>query len=239
MATFVLVHGTGCGGWIWQKVAPLLRGTGNDVYTPTLSGLSDRAHIAGCQIDLATHISDVANLISNEDLTDVVLVGNSYGGMVITGVAARIPERLKLLVYLDAYLPDPGQSEADLWPPDMRAAAEAEARTSGGFRQPPPPAVLSIPDPAVEAWVARRLTPQPMATYTQRVPYGDAATAALARAFILCTKGPVTTPVFRTFAAKARANGWPVRELATGHAAMITAPNETAALLLDAAGGRF
>ena len=233
MSTFVLVHGTGCGGWIWQKVAPLLRAAGNDVYTPTLSGLSDRSHLLACGVDLTTHITDVVNLLTYEDLSDVVLVGNSYAGMVITGVAASIPERLKLLVYLDAYLPDPGQSEADLWPPEVRAAAEAEARASGGLRQPPPPAVLAIPDPETLAWVAARLSPQPMATYTQPVSAGNAATAALQRAFIHCTKGPVTTPVFGVFAAKAREKGWPVRELATGHAAMLTAPLEVAELLTE------
>src|SRR5574340_543741 len=114
--TFVLVHGSHDGGWIWQKLAPLLRAAGHTVYTPTLTGLSDRSHLLAYGVNLTTHITDVANLLYYEDLSDVVLVGNSYAGMVITGVAARTPERLKLVVYLDAYLPDDGRSELDLWP---------------------------------------------------------------------------------------------------------------------------
>ena len=114
MATFVLVHGTGHGGWCWQKLAPLLRAGGSEVYTPTLTGLGDRSHLLGCGVDLTTHITDVASLLFYEDLLDVILVGHSYAGMVITGVAATVPERLRLLVYLDAYLPDEGQSELDL-----------------------------------------------------------------------------------------------------------------------------
>ncbi|MGE5224124.1 MAG: alpha/beta fold hydrolase, partial [Omnitrophica WOR_2 bacterium] len=112
MATFVLVHGSNGGGWIWQKLAPLLRSSGQEVYTPTLTGLSDRSHLLNCSVNLTTHVTDVANLLCYEDLTDVILVGNSYAGMVITGAAEKVPERLRLLVYLDAYIPDDGQSEA-------------------------------------------------------------------------------------------------------------------------------
>src|SRR5512136_1070431 len=111
MASFILVHGTGSGGWVWKKISPLLRQQGHEVCTPTLTGLSDRSHIRDCSINLTTHIIDITNLITYEDLTDVILVGNSYAGMVITGVAARLPEKIRLLVYLDAYLPDNGQSE--------------------------------------------------------------------------------------------------------------------------------
>src|SRR3972149_5119926 len=124
MATFVLVHGSFGGGWVWQKVTPLLRAGGHEVYTPRLTGVGDRSHLLNCGVDLTTHITDVASLLFYEDLSDVVLVGHSYAGMVITGVAAKVPERLKLLVYLDAYVPDAGQSEVDLWPAEMRAAIQ-------------------------------------------------------------------------------------------------------------------
>ncbi len=237
MATFVLVHGTGHGGWCWQKVRPLLRAAGHEVFTPTLSGLSDRSHLLACDIDLRTHITDVANLISYEDLADVVLVGHSYAGMVVTGVAAQAPERLRLLVYLDAYVPDDGQSEADLWPAEMRAAIEADAGTGGGLRPPPTPEFLGITDPAMADWVKARVTPQALATYTQPVPAGNARSAALPRVFIHCTAGP-TTPLFATFAARARARNWTVREIAAGHDVMLTAPQEIAALLIAVAGAR-
>lgn len=232
--TFVLIHGSNDGGWIWQKLAPFLRTAGHAVYAPTLTGLSDRSHLLDCGVNLTTHITDVANLLFYEDLSDVALVGNSYAGMVITGVAARVPERLKLVVYLDAYLPDDGQSELDLWPAEMRAAVEAEAATSG-LRQPPPPALFGVTDPAMADWLTARMTPQPLATYTEPVSTGGAGSAALRRVYIHCTEGAVTTPIFTPFAAKARARGWEVRELAANHIAMLTAPHEVARLLLDVA----
>lgn len=122
MSTFVLVHGSYDGSWVWQRVTPLLRAAGHTVFAPGLTGLADRAHLLHCDVNLTTHITDVASLLFYEDLTDVVLVGNSYGGMVIAGVAATTPERLRTLVYLDAYPPDDGQCELDLWPEEMRAA---------------------------------------------------------------------------------------------------------------------
>lgn len=236
MAIFVLVHGSNGGGWVWQKVAPLLRVAGHEVYTPTLSGLADRSHLLECGVDLTTHITDVANLLVYEDLSDVILVGNSYAGMVITGAAAKAPERLRLLVYLDAYLPDDGQSEADLWPPERRAIALAAEAQTKGLAQAPPPAMFGVTDPALATWINARLTPQPVATYTEPVPGGDAKSAGLHRVFIRCTGNPPTTPdVFGPFAAKARAKGWPVYELAAGHLAMLTAPREVASMLLELA----
>lgn len=233
--TFVLVHGSHDGGWIWHKLGPLLRAAGHEVYTPTLTGLSDRSHLLGCGVNLTTHVTDVANLLFYEDLSDVALVGNSYAGMVITGVAARIPERLKQLVYLDAYLPDDGQSEADLWPAEMRAAIEADEAATKGLRQPPPPALFGVTDPEMAEWLAARMTPQPLATYTEPVSVGGARSGAIRCAYIHCTSGQVSTSIFAPFAAKARAYGWDVRELAADHVAMLTAPHAVAELLLDIA----
>ena len=235
MATFVLVHGTGHGGWCWQKVVPILRAAGSEVYAQTLTGVSDRSHLLECGVDLTTHITDVANLLFYEDISDVVLVGHSYAGMVITGVAATVPERLRQLVYLDAYVPDEEESEVDLWPPEMRAEIEAGAATSQGLRPPPTPELMGITDPAMADWVRARITPHPMATYTQPVPAGDERSAALPRAYISCTEGPLTT-VFGPFANKAKAAGWVVREIATGHDAMLTAPDTVANLLLELTG---
>ena len=183
---------------------------------------------------MTTHITDVVNLLFYEDLSDVILVGNSYAGMVITGVAAKAPERLKLLVYLDAYVPDAGQSESDLWSAEMRATIQAEETAGRGLRQPPPPAIFGITDPEMADWVKRRWTPQPLATYTQPVSGGTARSAALPRVYIHCTGGLTTsTPLFAPFATKAKADGWQVREMATGHLAMLTAPRELAELLLE------
>jgi pimeloyl-ACP methyl ester carboxylesterase len=234
MHPFVLVHGSNGGGWVWQKLAPLLRTAGHETYTPTLSGLSDRSHLLSCGVNLTTHITDIVNLLVYEDLSDVILVGNSYAGMVITGVAAKVPERLKLLVYLDAYVPDDGQSEADLWPPARRAIAEAAEAETKGLAQPPAPALFGITDPALVDWINARATPHPTATYSEPVPAGNARSAAVPRVFVHCTGNPPTTPpVFAPFAAKARARGWQVHEIATGHMAMLTAPQELAVLLLE------
>ena len=235
MTTFVLVHGSFGGGWVWQKVTPLLRAGGYEVYTARLTGLSDRSHLLDCGVDLTTHVTDVASLLFYEDLSDVLLVGHSYGGMVITGVAAKVPERLKLLVYLDAYVPSDGQNEFDLWPAEERAAAQADIVAGRGLRQPPLPAILGITDPEMADWVYARFTPHPLATYNQPVPVDSAKSAALPSVDIRCTAGP-WTPRFAPFAAKARVAGWKVHELATGHMAMLTAPREVAELLLELAG---
>src|SRR5712692_8234402 len=114
MATFVLVHGAWLGGWCWQRVSPLLREAGSEVFAPTLTGLGERAHLLSLEIDLETHVRDVCGVLECENLKDVVLVGHSYGGMVITGVAERSAKRLSQLVYLDAFVPTDGQSLLDL-----------------------------------------------------------------------------------------------------------------------------
>lgn len=235
MASFVLVPGTGHGGWCWQKVAPKLRASGSEVYAQTLTGVGDRSHLLKCDVDLTTHIKDVVNLIVYEDLSQVVLVGHSYSGMVITGVAVEVPERLRQLIYLDAYVPEEGESEVDLWPQEMRAEIEAGEAESRGLRPAPSPGLMGITDPVMAEWVRARVTPHPMATYTQPAPRGNERSAALPRAFISCTEGPLV-PVFGRFAEKARKAGWVVREIATGHDAMLTAPDVVASLLLELAG---
>ena len=138
MGTFVLVHGAWGGGWAWRPtVGALLREAGHEVFTPTLTGLGERAHLASPDIDLETHINDIVGVIEYENLHDVVLMGHSYGGMAITGVADRVPERLAHLVYVDAFVPEDGQSLADLIGPGtaegMIARAQAEG-DGGGYR---------------------------------------------------------------------------------------------------------
>jgi len=235
MATFVLVHGSWHGGWCWREVVPHLRAPGHAVYTPTLTGLGARAHLLTGGVDLTTHIQDIVSLLFYEDLAEVVLVGHSYAGAVISGVAARTPERLAFLIYLDAYLPLEGQSLFDVLSAEEREAGQAALATGLGLRPPVPPAVLGITDPTMAVWVAARLTPHPFRTYAQPLPVGTSASATLPRAFIHCTAGP-TTPRFAPFAQQARAAGWAVRELATGHNAMLTAPQPLGELLLELAG---
>ncbi len=248
MATFVLVHGTSCGRWIWKRLSPLLRAAGHEVYTPTLAGLGETSHLLPNlgRITLATHIEDVTSLLHYEDLSDVILVGNSYSGMVITGVAAKEPRRLAHLVYLDAYVPSEGENEMQLWPPEARAQVEEEIRKGGVFRPLPPdfPAFLGVTDPQVAEWAQARFTPHPLSTYEDAPPPNTQESASIPKTFILCKREPPTStkPHFDVFAAKARSLGWSVKELDAGHAAMLTNPSELADILLETAntwGGDF
>lgn len=227
MATYVLVHGSFHGGWCWQRVASLLREAGHEVWAPTLTGLAERQHLLSPEVDLSTHTRDVAELLAFEALRDVVLVGHSYGGMVITSVATAEPSRVQSLVYLDAYLPRAGESELDLWPEewvlDHREALEMELPV----RKPPAAKMLGVKNPEDAAWVEARMTPHPLNTYTQPVPEGG---EPLPGAFIHCTEGALTE-LFETFAQRAREHGWPVHEIATGHDAMVTEPRQVARLL--------
>lgn len=216
---------------MWQRLAPLLQAAGRRVYCPTLTGLGDRSHLLSPDVDLNTHIKDVANLLFYEDIRGAVLVGHSYSGVVITGVAQTVPERVALLIYFDAYVPQPGQSRWDLLPPEVVAMERAAVDANGGTG-PPPPASIMVPiDTETAAWVDARLSPRhPVGTYEQPLPADGSALEAIPRAFIQCMLGPSR---LGPSAAQARANGWPVRELAAGHLAPLTHPREVADLLLE------
>lgn len=235
MATFVLVHGSFHGGWCWRFVAPLLRNLGHDVYTPTLTGLGDRSHLLHYGVDLNTHIEDVTNLLFYEDLSKVALVGHSYAGMVITGVAAKMPERIAKLIYLDAYVPLDGQSEVDLWPsPTFGGLSFVRPSDNNEMRPPPSPSVFGIDDVKMADWVAMRLKPQPMSTYIQIPPASTPASRAIPRAYILCTNASLLQ-IMAPFAARAKLEGWKVRELASGHDAMLIHPQELTNILSELA----
>ena len=215
MATFVLVHGAFVGGWSWRWVAPYLRGAGHDVYSPTLTGHGERVHLASPQIDLDTHIEDVVNLLHYEDLTGVVLVGYSYGGMVVAGVADRVPERIAHVVYLDSDVPRDGDTSGPRRA--EHAAREELARAHGdGWRVPPADAgvetLLEEFPEEQRRWIAARLTPQLLKTWTQpirlsgRPPRSRRPTSAARSA---------TTPTTRTPSARTRASA-ASRDGATG-----------------------
>src|SRR5918999_880296 len=140
MAAYVLVGGGWLGGWCWQRVARLLREEGHDAYPVTLTGLGERVHLTNPEVDLETHITDVVNLIEFEDLRQVVLVGHSYAGLVITGVADRVPERFAQLVYLDTGAFPDGTVLIDSFPPETKRYVERQVEESGdGWRFPMPP----------------------------------------------------------------------------------------------------
>lgn len=234
MATFVIVHGAWSGAHAWRKVRPILRGAGHEVFTPALTGLGERAHLASPDVDLDTHIQDVVGVLEYEDLREVVLVGHSYGGVVITGAADHLAPRLAELVYLDAEVPEDGQSEYDLLPPEERATYEGLADGRGDGWRVPPPVPETLPDdldPDVR-WVLSRMVPQPVRTFTQPVRLTSAA-AAVPRTYIFCTEGKGDQPL-PAYVQRARSEpGWRYRELAAGHGAHVTAPRELANLLLE------
>jgi pimeloyl-ACP methyl ester carboxylesterase len=223
MATYLICHGAWSGGWSWKKMRPLLQGAGHDLFTPTYTGLGERAHLAHAMINLDTHIQDILSVIEYEDLHDIILVGHSYGGMVATGVGDRVPERLRHLVYLDAFVPADGQSLDGL----TRARSTAPVE---GWLIPPNP---SAPDTTPEdlAWVTPRRRYFPVRCFSQALHLHHAA-PSFPRSYIHCTKktGPDT---FQQFADRFRTDpAWRFHTMNASHSPNVTAPEALAALLL-------
>jgi pimeloyl-ACP methyl ester carboxylesterase len=232
MSAYVLVHGGWHGGWCWARVARLLRDAGHDVFTPTLTGLGERAHLGRPEVDLAHHVQDVVAVLEAEELRSVTLVGHSYGGMVVTGVAARAASRLAHLVYLDAFVPAPGQAMLDLIAPERAAAMREAARTDGeGWRVPPwKPEQYGVTSARDIEWLARRLTPHPLGTLEQAAEAGPPPRVKLS--YVYCQK--TATGSFAQFAERLRDDRkWAFHELKTGHDAMVTAPGEVAKILMN------
>lgn len=221
MTDFVLVHGAWHGAWCWKHVVAGLWGRGHRAFAVTLSGVGERAHIAPAGVTLGTHIADVAGVIEAEELEGAVLVGHSYAGMVITGVADRLAPRLRHLVYVDAVLPRPGESWSTGQPATVQTSRRA-AIAQHGCLAPPEPSVYGLEAEAA-AWVARRQTPHPGGMYDEPLEFDAGRVGALARTYISCT-----APALATIdAARARARGeagWNFIELATGHDPMVSAP---------------
>lgn len=215
-------------------MAPCLRAAGHQVHAPTLTGLGHRSHLLDDRVDLELHVRDLLEVLACEDLQDVVLVGHSYAGMVMSGVADRVPERLARLVYLDAFVPVDGQSLFELLPPARREMFRQAARERGEGRFIPPPsaAALGVTDPVRAAWVDARLRPQPVRTFEQPLRLGE---IRLPRSYVHCTDG-ASVPSFAPFAQRAKESpDWRYHELATGHDAMLTVPAELAGVLLATA----
>ncbi len=228
---FVLVHGAWHGGWCWRRLERRLRDLGHTVHAQTLTGLADRAHLAGPNVGLTTHATDVARLIEVEKLDQVTLVGHSYGGMVVTAACEAIGTRVASLVMLDAFVPEAGQSMLDV-SPRSRIMVEA-ARAEGEWRLPPIPAAAFKVNEADRAWVDAQCTPQPLATFTE--PVSDAAVAARDRiarkAYIRATA--TDSPWFDAALGKSRASGWQTFEVPCGHDVMLDMPDRLAGILLE------
>lgn len=229
MACILVCHGAWSGGWSWKKLREPLRAAGHEVFTPTYTGLGERAHLAHPLLDLETHIQDILGVIEAEDLRDITLVAHSYGGMVGTGVGHRVPDRIRHLVYLDAFVPEDGQSLQD-----MVGGGGPEAPFEGWLVPPLPDA----PDTAPEdlAWTLPRRRHQPARCFTQKLRLTH-ATPPFARSYIHCTVKDGHDP-FRPIADRLRrAAGWGFHEMAASHSPNITAPEALAALLLELAQG--
>lgn len=226
---YVLVHGAFHGGWCWGRVAERLRAAGHVVYTPTLTGLGDRAHLLSPAVDLNMHIDDIVVLLRSNGLRDVVLVGHSYGGIVITGVADRVRERLRALVYLDAVVIDDGQSWSSIHPTNVVQAFLEQAERGDALAVPSVDA-FGIESPEDRAWVQSKLTPHPAGTYRQPLRLEHPLGNGVDRTYVDCTH-PRLPSLARVKARVRSEGGWRVLELATGHDAMITAPGPVSSLL--------
>jgi pimeloyl-ACP methyl ester carboxylesterase len=229
MATIVLAHGAWSAAWAWKKMRPLLAAAGHEFFSPTYTGLGERAHLARREIDLATHIDDVAAVFEFEDLNDVTLLGHSYGGMVATGVADRLGSRIRRVVYIDAFAPRDGQSLFDLVGPKAEANMRAGAEKDGnGWKLPINP---MPPDTAPEdaAWAKPRRRPQPIMTFEQKLRLESPDLPP--RAYIYAQRnGP--GDVFRQFGERAKSEtGWTYYEMDSSHNPHITCPQDLMSVL--------
>ena len=231
LTSFVLVHGAWHGGWCWRQTAERLRADGHEVLTPTLTGLGERRHLMSESVDLALHIEDVANVLFFEDLEDVVLVGHSYAGLVIPGVANKHANRIRHLVFLDASTPEDGRRIIDMLPASRRDELE-RALEGGEYREWPviQDNPFGVFDPRAVDWLTKRLVPHPMtrSMLYSEIPSMTAEALAIPRSFINCTMSPDPDR-----ARVLQGQGYSYRELATGHDAMVTAPEKLVALISE------
>jgi len=234
MASFVLVHGAWHGSWCWKRVRKGLQAQGHEVFTPTLTGVAERSHLLSPAVNLETHILDIVNLIHWEELTDLVLCGHSYGGCVISGVADRMPERIRSLVYLDAFVPEDGDNQLQHLPEMLATRLLEGAKNVGeGWKVPPIPAAVFNVNAADREWVDRQCTLHPLATMQQRLRLTGGLQKIKNIAFILATGWNGASP-FPPFYEKAKAKGWKTRTLSCGHDVMLDLPEELTKVLIEA-----
>lgn len=242
MATFVLVHGAFEGGWCWQRVARRLRAKGHEVHTPTLSGCGDRAHLLTREIGLETHVQDVGALIELEDLRDVILVGHSYGGAVVTVVADRVADRIGRLVYLDSAAPGHGQASTGAFAEGTEDKLDEMSQGSDWLLPPIPLDSVGITDPDDVAWVEPRRRPHPLRTLNEPVMLSSGKEPpSYPVSYVVHTDKKVMIELFGVdplapFVAKAKELGWRLSEIDAGHDAMITHPDRVAEVLEAEAG---
>ncbi|MGB8399820.1 alpha/beta fold hydrolase [Bradyrhizobium sp.] len=226
--TFLVCHGAWSAGWAWKKMHPLMQAAGHRLVTPTYTGLGERAHLANPSIDLETHIADVLNVITYEDLRDIVLLGHSYGGMVATGVADRARDRVTQLIYLDAFVPNNGQSLLDL-NEVARTRMQELAASGDGWRVPPNPTPPDTSAADLE-WLTARRVDMPIKCFEMKLKLQGGA-LTLPRSYIYATRiTPADT--FGQFATRTKSEaGWRYFEIDASHSPNVTAPQALMALL--------
>ena len=232
---FVFVHGAWHGGWCWRDVAAVLRTAGHQVFTPTMTGLGERAHLLNAQVGLSTFIDDIAAVILSEELDNVVLVGHSFGGHVINGVADRMPQLLRQLIYLDGLVVQHGQSALSIMPPAVQAERNRTMDAEGLRMTIPSPDQFGLSDPAQLAWVMRQLTPHPLKGYTEPLQLQHPLGNGLPKTYIAVTD-PWYPPLAELRLSVRSQPDWDWRELAACHNAMVSAPLALASLLMELAG---
>jgi pimeloyl-ACP methyl ester carboxylesterase len=237
MASYVLVHGGGHGGWCWERVAPLLRAAGHDVYTPTLTGLAERSHLLSPDINLDTHCADVVGVLEFENLTGAILVGHSYGGMVITGAADRALSRVGHLVFLDAAHPRNGESLVQTSPGLMKSARQSSRTVNGTelvlWPSPEVVAMMGVTSPEDVAWLTEKLTPHPWKCFEQALQLANEP--AVRRIPFTNINASWSMKVRPPESVRRASEGDRVWEIDTGHDLMITEPKAVARLLLEVA----
>jgi len=230
MSKYVLVHGAWHGSWCWKRVRSALQAAGHEVFTPTLTGVGERSHLNSPQVDLSTHVLDVVNLLRWEELDDVVLVGHSYGGAVISGVADRVPERLRALVYLDAFVLEDGECVYDVLPPGQADYAR-ETAIDGWPARPIPAEVFQVNE-RDRAWVNAQCTVQARACFEEKLRLTGAGDQVKDVTHVRATGFREGSP-FAMHHERARAKGWKLREIVAGHDVMLDAPEELVRLLAE------
>jgi pimeloyl-ACP methyl ester carboxylesterase len=231
--TFVLVHGAWHGGWCWRRVSDLLEKKGHKVFTPTMTGLGACSHLLNKNVNLTTHITDIANFIKWENLSNVVLVGHSYGGLIISGIAEQMADKIDSIVFLDAFMPENGDSLAEKAAPFFKDLL-AKAQASGDVALKAPPSKLFGVEDKDQPWVDSKCTPQPLATYFEKSVYAGGRDKVAKKSFIRA-KG-YNSAAFDAAHAKCKANtAWKTYEMTCGHDAMVVQPDRLTEILLEVA----
>ena len=234
MSTFLLISGAWHGGWCYKRVAEKLRVQGHVVYTPTNTGLGERSHLYHRDIDLETHITDILNVIKWEELDDYVLVGHSYGGMIITGIADRFPEKVRRLVYLDAYVPEDGKCEFDYESEEWVSAMRADAAELDNATRPIPAEAFHVNEKDA-SWVNSMCVPHPILTFDQPLKQSGGITKLRNKRVFIWNEGFAEGPFKQFYDVLVSDESWITYKLPSGHYTMLDMPDDLVRILLEVA----